>query len=87
MSTIEHDEITPSEDFIKGFNEGYILAKFSRELTKTDMPNSDRSKGFAKGMMQYEVEKKLEHSMSRFTQDRNDTDHDLTKDKDRDKER
>jgi hypothetical protein len=86
MSTIEHDEITPSEDFIKGFNEGYILAKFSREFPKTDMPNSDRSKGFAKGMMQYEVEKKLEKTMSRFSNFDYNQSKDYTKDRGLDKE-
>lgn len=81
MEHISQEEITPSDDYIKGFNEGYMLAKYSPDLLKTNMPDSDRSKGFAKGMMQYEVEKKLERSMSYFSKDKHEPEKDQ-KDKD-----
>jgi len=76
MST-EHtqDEITPSADYIKGFNEGYIMAKFNPNFSRGDMKqtdSSDRSKGFEKGMMQYEVEKKFDKALPSLSKDRAD---------------
>lgn len=91
MEHISQEEITPSDDYIKGYNEGYILAKYSANFSKDNMPNmpeSDRSRGFNSGMMQYDVEKKLERSMSNFFKDRSTPEKDLTKNKeDRDIER
>lgn len=71
----EQDEITPSAEYIKGFNEGYILAKYNPNFSRSDMKPSDpseRSKGFEKGMMQYEVEKKFDKSLSLLSKDISD---------------
>lgn len=62
----EQDEITPSDDYIKGFNEGYILAMYGSNFSREDMKQTnptERSKAFEKGMMQYEVEKKFEKKL------------------------
>jgi hypothetical protein len=91
MEHISQEEITPSDEYIKGFNEGYILAKYSTNFSKDNMPDvaqSDRGKGFNSGMIQYDIEKKLERSMSNFFKDRHTPEKDQTKDKeDRDIER
>ncbi len=88
MENIEHEEITPSSEYIKGFNEGYVLAKFNPNFPNdsiSNLPDSDRNKGFNKGMMQLDLEKKLEKTMSRFTNiDRNPS-RNHTKDKDLDR--
>lgn len=73
----EQDEITPSEDYIKGFNEGYIIAKYSPSFSRADMKPSDpsdRSKGFEKGMMQFEVEKKFDKTLPSLSKGRMEKD-------------
>ncbi|THF52820.1 hypothetical protein E6C50_01005 [Flavobacterium supellecticarium] len=89
MEHTEQDEITPTPEYVKGFNEGYIMAQFSPNFSNDSISNlqeSDRNKGFAKGMMQFAVEKKLEKTMSRFTNVDRNPNKDLTKDKGLDKE-
>ncbi len=67
MSNLEKDEITPSQEYIKSFNQGYYMAKYHPDFPKESVSGnnqSTRSKAFSLGMMQYEVEKKLEKSLS-----------------------
>lgn len=88
MDNIEKDEITPSDEYVKGFNEGYLIAKFNLDFTSksiSNMSQSDRNQGFNKGVMQYEVEKELDRSISKmFNRDRGTRD--ISKDKDTDKD-
>lgn len=73
----EQDEITPSAEYIKGFNEGYIMAKYSPNFSRDGMKQtdpSDRSKGFEKGMMQYEVEKKFDRTLPSLSKGRMEKD-------------
>lgn len=60
MTTIEN-EIEPSADYLKGFNEGYLLSKERPELAETIIKNvpgdTERLSGFADGHRQYEIEK------------------------------
>lgn len=89
MEHTEQDEITPTSEYVKGFNEGYIMAQFSPNFSNdsiSNLPHSDRNKGFSKGMMQFAVEKKLEKTMSRFINVDRNPNKDLTKDKGLDKE-
>jgi len=89
MENTEQDEITPSPEYVQGFNEGYFMAQFSPNFTNdsvSNLPPSDRSKGFTKGMMQYAVEKKLEKTMSRLTRVEPERGKDRTKEKGLDKE-
>ncbi len=54
---------TPSPDFVKGFNEGYILAKRAPHLAEplSQMePQSDRLSGMKAGRDQYLVEQNRE---------------------------
>lgn len=84
MEHISQEEITPSGEYIKGFNEGYILAKYSTNFSKDNMPDmtqSDRSKGFNSGAIQYDVEKKLERSMTFIFKNKANQTKNLDKDK------
>lgn len=86
----EQDEITPSEDYIKGFNEGYIMAQYSPSFSRADMKPSDpsdRSKGFEKGMMQFEVEKKFEKKLEFLSNKLSYNKENKNKDADKDFER
>lgn len=90
MENLQQNNITPSSEYIKGFNEGYVIAKYNPEFKTESLFNenlSDRSKGFQLGMMQFDVEKKLERSMSRFTSVDHYPSKDYTKDKDMNKDR
>jgi len=58
------DEVTPPPDYIKGFNEGYLMAKHEPELLEKlppDLGKSERSSGFKAGKEQYFLEKAKEH--------------------------
>lgn len=73
MENIKHEEITPSPEYIIGFNEGYVIAKHNPEFKTDSLSNenlSDRSKGFQLGMMQFEVEMKLERSITFMFKDK-----------------
>lgn len=84
MENIKHEEITPSSEYIKGFNDGYVIAKHNPEFKTDSLANenlSDRSKGFQLGMLQYDVEKKLERSMAFMFMQKQNTPIDMDKDK------
>lgn len=84
MENIEHEEITPSPEYIKGFNEGYLIAKHYPEFKTDSLANenlSDRSKGFQLGMMQFDVEKKLERSIDFMFKEKLASSKDIYKDK------
>lgn len=85
MSNTEKDEITPSPEYIKSFNEGYFMAKYNPDFPKESVSGnhqSKRSKAFSLGMMQYEVEKKLERSPSFSLKGWPQKDNDAKKDRD-----
>lgn len=89
MENIEHEEITPSQEYIKGFNEGYVIAIHNPKFKTDSLANenlSDRSKGFQLGTLQYEVEKKLERNMSFLSKIEQEPQKDHLKDKEFDKE-
>jgi hypothetical protein len=59
---------TPSPDYIKGFNEGYVLAKDQPELADklaSMKGDSERVAGFHDGRRQYVLEKAKEVRTSR----------------------
>lgn len=67
MNKIDQDEITPSAEYIKNFNDGYFMAKYNPDFPQESIAKnnqSDRIKAFNLGMMQYEVEEKLEKDFS-----------------------
>lgn len=85
MSNTEQDEITPSQEYIKSFNDGYFMAKYNRNFPKESVSGnhqSTRIKAFSLGMMQYEVEKKLERSPSFSLKEWTQKDKDAKKDRD-----
>jgi hypothetical protein len=54
------EETTPSSEYLKGFNEGYILAKDNSELAEKlskTKSNSERLLGFQDGHKTYVLEK------------------------------
>ncbi|WP_276366303.1 hypothetical protein [Chryseolinea sp. H1M3-3] len=54
------EEITPSPEYMKGFNEGYLIAKelpvLAGELSETK-GDGDRTLGFLDGTKEYTMEK------------------------------
>lgn len=63
----------PSPEYIKGFNEGYLLAKHSPDLVEKlpkDLGVSDRSKGFAAGREQYIIEQQKDRQPAWLKKDR-----------------
>ncbi|GAA3913674.1 hypothetical protein GO495_17645 [Chitinophaga oryziterrae] len=55
-----NEEFEPHPDYIKGFNEGYILIKHMPELSDklpASMGNSERGQGFQAGKNQYILER------------------------------
>lgn len=65
---IQSQEQEPPKDFVKGFNEGYLIARelpqFANDMAKF-MPDSERGVGFKDGIDQYakdiQKEKILQH--------------------------
>lgn len=54
------DTITPSPDYVKGFNEGYALTQDSRDLTEklvTAKSDGDRMQGFRDGHKEFILER------------------------------
>jgi len=57
---MEDQEIIPSPDFLKGFNEGYTIALNSPDLAaklSNAFPETERGSGFKAGRAQFELEK------------------------------
>ncbi len=64
---------TPHPDYIKGFNEGYLLAKHDPELLEklpVDLGKSERGAGFKAGKEQYFLEKAKERQPAWMRKDR-----------------
>jgi hypothetical protein len=54
------ETITPSSDYVKGFNEGYILIQDSRDLAEklaTAKGDGDRMQGFRDGHKEFILER------------------------------
>lgn len=70
MSEIEN--ITPSQDYLKGFNLGYELSKEKPELALSlidKMPDSEKSEGFKDGWKQSTLEKTMEEKPKLLSKD------------------
>lgn len=84
------EQTTPSPEYLKGFNEGYMLAKEAPELAdKLSHVKSDteRLQGLQDGRKQYVLEKVREMRPRRMSDHSNlktDKEKDNSKDKDRD---
>ena len=85
------EEITPSPEYIKGFNEGYLFSKeipeLAKQLDKTQSDN-DRHKGFKDGRMQLvneRVKEQRDKLLERPWDKLKEPDKDLDKNKDMDK--
>jgi hypothetical protein len=77
---------TPSPDYVKGFNEGYILTKDSRDLAQklaSAKDDGERLQGFRDGHKEYILERIHEQRERTFTKPSPDK----TKDKDYDRDR
>jgi hypothetical protein len=77
----------PHPDYMKGFNEGYILAKYMPELSQQLAPSlsgSQRSSGFIAGREQYVVEEKENRYPSWLRSDRLDNFNEKNIEKDKD---
>lgn len=54
---------TPHSDFVKGFNEGYLMSQYIPEITaqiEKSLGESPRSHGFLSGKEQYQYEKEVQ---------------------------
>ena len=88
MSEIEN--ITPSQDYLKGFNLGYELSKEKPELALSlidKMPDSEKSEGFKDGWKQSTLEKTMEEKPKVLSKDqgkevKDKDDRDIDQDKD-----
>ncbi len=61
------EETTPSPEYIKGFNEGYVLARELPDIAdklSAIKSDSDRTKGFQDGQKVYVLEKAKEQRPS-----------------------
>jgi hypothetical protein len=77
---------TPSPDYVKGFNEGYVLTKDSRDLAEklaSAKGDGERLQGFRDGHKEYILERIREQRERTFTTPSPDK----TKDKDHDRDR
>ena len=62
----ERDEITPSPDYVRGFNEGYTLAEHMPELAEQlskAIGDAPRGQGFADGHRQFLAERERERDL------------------------
>jgi len=69
---MEMEEQMPTPDFLKGFNEGYIMAKHEPELSAKiagALGDTERAKGFQGGQKQYMDEIGKERYPSWLTKD------------------
>ena len=87
---MEDLELDPSPEFVKGFNEGYLLAEalpdLASDLIKA-VGDSDRSKGFKSGYDQYELEHHKDFQISWMkSNDLGDRDIEADKERDLDKD-
>lgn len=87
---MEQSQETPSPEYIKGFNQGYLLARHTPELIEklpADLGNSERSLGLKEGKEQYEAEKEKERTPAWMKKDAfSDLDKDNKDDKTKDKD-
>ena len=72
---MKDEELSPDPEFIKGFNEGYLLRKYLPDLsTKLEaaLPETERGLGFKEGKAQLEYELEYEQRpkwMQRYAKD------------------
>lgn len=67
------DNDTPTPEFTKGFNDGYLIAKHEAELgdkIASALSGSDRSQGFKAGREEFLLEKEKERYPDWLKQDR-----------------
>lgn len=88
----EQETITPHPDYLKGFNEGYLIARHMPETAgklaqAVEASSSERSQGFKDGQAQLVKEQEKPRypswlSDNRDTKESNDPAKDLDKDRD-----
>lgn len=69
----EQEPEDPQPDFVKGFNEGYLLARQMPELAEKiagAATQSERSQGFKSGLEQFEHEQDLNRQPTWMREDR-----------------
>lgn len=83
------EEQTPSQEYIKAYNQGYMIQKHLPDLADNisrSLPNTERSEGFKDGQEQYKFER--EKSRPKFLQSdrlsKINPDPNKSKDKDKD---
>ncbi len=66
---MQEQEITPTADYVKGFNEGYLIAQHEPELaaqlSKAE-GTSDRLQGIKDGHRRFTLEKEIDQSLSKM---------------------
>lgn len=81
------ENVTPHPDYIKGFNDGYLLAKHDPGLAEklpAELGKSERSAGLKAGKEQYLLEKSKEHQPAWLRKDRlTNLDKGIAKEKDK----
>lgn len=80
------EEITPSEEYIKGFNEGYLISKYMPSFSKSSISEkgtSEHSKGFYGGVMEYELEKKMANRFPYLSKEKEQSKEGYSKDMDK----
>ena len=86
----ETESITPSKDYVKGFNLGYELSKEKPELALSlidKMPDTEKFEGFKDGWKQCTLEKTMEDKPKVLSKDqgkevKDKDDRDIDQDKD-----
>lgn len=87
---MDNETITPSEDYLKGFNKGYMLSEYMPETTRSfidKLGDTDRSHGFKDGSMQFTFEKTKAKLPSWLRDDRLTNHHNESKDIDIEKDK
>lgn len=85
------EQTAPSPEYLKGFNEGYVLAKEAPDLANklsSLKSDSERTQGFQDGRKEFVMEKVKSHrqglfksSQERSTNDRQDRGLDIDRDR------
>ncbi len=86
---MEEQEIIPSPEFLKGYNEGYTLSKYVPDLAEklsNALPDTERGVGFKEGKEQSEYEKNKERLPNWMRHYRDDKDLDVPDNEDYNKD-
>lgn len=81
---VNNEEITPSAEYLKGYNEGYLISKYMPSFSKStilEKGTSERSKGFYGGVMEYDLEKKMAKNFPYLSKEQEPSKEDYYKDR------